>query len=477
MVDSDPPRGDALRNVAVALLIALMHLVTAAEVGGRTGAAKPLMVAAGHEDLADFVPVDRLMRAAKAANLRSGPGTDYDQVGVLRVGELVWVTGETGNWLRIVTREAKAGFVYAPLLADAGGHRVAAEGTGAARGPREARRAVWQIHSLKPGETFDEDTHNRGTTFAFGPRDFITNVHVFRGVYQREKTLRSITLSQDGNPVKPTIQRIVAVDVAHDLVHFQTRVAVSHYLRPVFEDGLPLATYEDAANLGERLMLVGYLDGSLVTQEARGGIVYGDVLSYAFATEHADLSGLSGSPVINSEGKFTGVAFAAQTNMVFAIRIGHVARLLSDAAGVRCADFAALASCFLAGARQVADMAREGNVVALHAMGSEDGEVDNIDPDWAVDIDALRQAATVGFPPAQFDLAKHLYSRGDEEEGFEWLKRSAGNGDPQSIYNLGRAHYYGRGTPKDEALGRRYLRKSVGQGYFPASELLEEIGE
>ena len=56
------------------------------------------------------------LRAVKGVNLRRGPGTHYDKVGLLQVGEVVWVTGEAAaDWLRIVTRSGRIAFVYAPL--------------------------------------------------------------------------------------------------------------------------------------------------------------------------------------------------------------------------------------------------------------------------------------------------------------------------------------------------------------------------
>ncbi len=62
--------------------------------------------------------VDRMMKAAKRSNLRSGPGTDHDKVGLLEIGELVRVTGVEGDWFRIEPKDGGTAFVYAPLLAE-----------------------------------------------------------------------------------------------------------------------------------------------------------------------------------------------------------------------------------------------------------------------------------------------------------------------------------------------------------------------
>lgn len=59
---------------------------------------------------------ERLMRAAKRSNVRSGPGTEHGKVGLLEVGDLVRVTGEVGQWFRIELPDVGTAFVFGPLL-------------------------------------------------------------------------------------------------------------------------------------------------------------------------------------------------------------------------------------------------------------------------------------------------------------------------------------------------------------------------
>ena len=48
------------------------------------------------------IPIaDRPMWAVRRANLRIGPGTSFDKVDLLEVGEEVRITGEAGRWLRV----------------------------------------------------------------------------------------------------------------------------------------------------------------------------------------------------------------------------------------------------------------------------------------------------------------------------------------------------------------------------------------
>ena len=59
-----------------------------------------------------------MMRAAKRANVRRGPGTNYGKVGLLEAGQEVRVTGESGEWLRIDAPTGGEGFVFRSLLRD-----------------------------------------------------------------------------------------------------------------------------------------------------------------------------------------------------------------------------------------------------------------------------------------------------------------------------------------------------------------------
>ena len=62
---------------------------------------------------------DQLMSVREAANVRTGPGPDYDIVGTVMAGDELRVTGEVRgrDWLRVAyPREGDSAFIYAPLL-------------------------------------------------------------------------------------------------------------------------------------------------------------------------------------------------------------------------------------------------------------------------------------------------------------------------------------------------------------------------
>ena len=64
-------------------------------------------------------PVDRLMSAREAANIRTGPSPDYDIVGTVMSGDELHVTGEVRgrDWLRVAyPRSGDEAYIYGPLL-------------------------------------------------------------------------------------------------------------------------------------------------------------------------------------------------------------------------------------------------------------------------------------------------------------------------------------------------------------------------
>ena len=64
-------------------------------------------------------PVDRLMSAREAANVRTGPSPDYDIVGTVMAGDELQVTGEVRgrDWLRVAyPRSGEEAYIYGPLL-------------------------------------------------------------------------------------------------------------------------------------------------------------------------------------------------------------------------------------------------------------------------------------------------------------------------------------------------------------------------
>ena len=105
----------------------------------------------------------KVMYATKRSNVRAGPGTSYGKVGLLEVGEQVFVRGKSRNWLKLWVPSAgqQERFVYAPLLTS-----VRPEsGTGATTTAASSGLTVKTItygNGRYHGQTLNGKRHGRG---------------------------------------------------------------------------------------------------------------------------------------------------------------------------------------------------------------------------------------------------------------------------------------------------------------------------
>lgn len=98
-----------------------------------------------------------------------------------------------------------------------------------------------------------------------------------------------------------------------------------------------------------------------------------------------------------------------------------------------------------------------------------------------MDIQSLSQAAKAGQAGAQFYLGtKYEYGKDvkqDVKQAFVWYKAAADQGLASAQLNVGRMLIDGKGTSKNEALGRQYLEKAASRGDNRASFNLALLDE
>lgn len=84
-------------------------------------------------------------------------------------------------------------------------------------------------------------------------------------------------------------------------------------------------------------------------------------------------------------------------------------------------------------------------------------------------VAALRRAASLGYAPAQFFLAK-LYENGeaglkkDAVEARRWTERAAQGGDRKAMHNLGLYYFEGQGGAKNTTTAAQWFRKAADLG-------------
>ena len=141
--------------------------------------------------------------AAKRSNVRAGPGTSYEKVGLLEAGEKVHVMAKTGNWFKLTPQGGAAErFVYAPLLAAARPE----SGTGAATTAASIGLVIRTItfnNGRYHGQTLNGKEHGRGVyTWTDGDRyegEWRDGNRTGRGVYTWPNGNRYEGEWRDGN--------------------------------------------------------------------------------------------------------------------------------------------------------------------------------------------------------------------------------------------------------------------------------------
>lgn len=86
---------------------------------------------------------------------------------------------------------------------------------------------------------------------------------------------------------------------------------------------------------------------------------------------------------------------------------------------------------------------------------------------------AFRQAAEIGYPESQFQLAQMLYNgegvyQRDSTEAAKWYQKAAEQGQVAAQYYLGALYKVGSGVSKDLIQAQYWFDKSAQQGYRDA---------
>jgi TPR repeat protein len=97
----------------------------------------------------------------------------------------------------------------------------------------------------------------------------------------------------------------------------------------------------------------------------------------------------------------------------------------------------------------------------------------------------LRQAAEMGDPEAQYDLA-YLYYKADsdpaihgviqsDDRAAHWYRKAAQQGHSRAQYNMAVLHLQGHGVTRDPVDAYAWLLLSSRQGHEPSKELIAEL--
>ena len=301
-----------------------------------------------------------------------------------------------------------------------------------------AASPIWKI----------EDDGNYGTAFAISPNLFITNAHNLRDT----KRIGEIVLSQEGSSRRLSASQILSLSLVHDLMLLQTKETVLRYLRL----GGPVLKHEDGA-----LQFMGYHNQTLTRFRQIASIPWQDRFYYALAVNRMDLTGASGSPVLNSRGEVVAIASRAGKNISFSLKVKHIKRLLSGEIGVFCPRPRQIRACRREGIAKMMAMAEQGHGFARYRLGL--GTYTNEGNPLAR---FLRQASEQGFTMAEGKLGQYYYEKEDFRRAHHWFTKAAKKGVPGSQYMLGLIFYFARGEfSQNREKAYRYFDKAAAAGH------------
>ena len=159
-------------------------------------------------------------------------------------------------------------------------------------------KAIWKIELDLNNE---ESKKAHGSGFFISPSAIITNFHVINNFLSHKKAkLEDINIIQDGNPKQLKFNKILRLSHLYDLALLEVSGSTDHFLElapnpSIYDDNLSVIGY------AERLVKINQT--SRLKEGGNGG----------FTTNHSNLSGISGSPILHNN-KVRGTASLAVHN-------------------------------------------------------------------------------------------------------------------------------------------------------------------
>lgn len=213
------------------------------------------------------------------------------------------------------------------------------------------------------------------------------------------ETVENFVLSQKGNPTVIKVKKNLTLSALHDLALLETEEKVTHYLN--LKQNPPKAS--------EPLFIPAYPNGTFKKISKTGNIFYEDNQEYNFPINHFNLSGASGSPILDKQGQVVGVHFSAIEHLSGAIKVNHLEELITENTELNCFDFFNLKHCIIREMESLKDLAHRGNPAAqfrlAHIYFHFFYMKYRIEQILKTMLKWYKEAAEKNHVPAQYDLA------------------------------------------------------------------------
>ncbi len=321
---------------------------------------------------------------------------------------------------------------------------------------------------IKSGQAiYKFDTPRRyATGFFINPNIFVTNFHAIDKI----KNLNEISL-QKINRSSIKVKKILAVSAYADLAILRTNKKPAVFL----SEGLPPKDNED-------LFILGHLNGNdeLRLMRKTGDIKLWSDLYYEMPVDFSgDASGMSGSPLLDSQGEFIGVVSKHVGNINSSIISNYLEKLLNGRVGTVCRNKAR--ACIEKEMKVVQNQVEDylisdeftSSITFFHA------DLKNLIQD-SEDIGLyLFKGARQGNVDAQYNLGV-VYDEGegveqDHKQASYWYKKAAEQGDASAQHNLAVQYFYGNGVEESIEQTVYWFTKAAEQGNENAKNALDTL--
>ena len=332
----------------------------------------------------------------------------------------------------------------------------------------QAHLGIWKVQGKEPGTSY---VVNGGSAFAINPNTLVTNAHVFRTLQRNGvSSLGNTWLYQVWSSSRRRIDKIWRISGIYDLAIIKTRERVRHYLGPAANSSLHQLT---------RLSLLGYPEGrSFEWISQKGRVTFDDPFSYSivFATDTEKLSGTSGGPILNSNGKVVGVMVQASHNIAFGVKIERIREIIKGEIGNSC-RYESFYSCLRRERRELLARAEEKDPIAQSQLFDRLRILYKKQPTrerFRKMIALLKDLAEKKHPIGEYELAwyyiegkvDNLGSRESIRLGCSLMLRSARQKYVFAEYSMC--------TSGDREEKKAWMRKAVDQGLNPAEQVYAE---